>query len=61
MTQPTPEAVRRECDQWLTSLLGSPHLVDRWWQGPNAAFEMQTPEQVFQESPDRVRDYLRQF
>lgn len=59
-----PETVgemREQCDLWLLSLLGSRSLVERWWAGPNRAFGMQTPENVFLESPDRVRNYLRQF
>lgn len=50
-----------ECNRWLLALLGSKDLAERWWQGPNAAFGMQTPEQAFAESPQVVRNYLRKF
>jgi hypothetical protein len=50
-----------ECDQRLLALLGSSHLVERWWQTPNSEFGMVTPLQVWLEQPNEVLDYLRRF
>ena len=30
----------------LMSLLGDPQLVSAWWASPNAAFDMQCPQDV---------------
>jgi hypothetical protein len=47
----------------LFALLGSQELVNRWWESPNKAFDMKTPNEVWNSGEQqKVRDYLlRQF
>lgn len=49
---------RADLDEMLLGLLGSPQLVKRWWQSPNLAFDLQTPDQVWSNDPDQVRQYI---
>lgn len=46
------------CSQALQALLGSEVLVQRWWASQNAAFEGQTPWQVYRADPQLVCDYV---
>lgn len=32
----------------LLSLLGTQHLVDKWWESKNKAFEEKSPEEVWE-------------
>lgn len=48
-------------DQMLLALLGSPELVDTWWKSQNLAFELKTPEEMFDEDPMRVFGYIEGF
>lgn len=50
--------LKRRCYALLTALLGSQELVERWWVGPNKAFDMRHPIDVFEEDPHRVYNYL---
>jgi uncharacterized protein (DUF2384 family) len=54
----------RETYQQLLALLGNQTLVERWWRGPNRAFDMRSPEDVWNQNsqgPERVRKYIAQF
>lgn len=43
----------------LLSLLGSDQLVKAWWKSPNYAFDLKTPEILWQEGDQRkVVDYI---
>ena len=42
----------------LFSLLGSDELVERWWESPNKAFDMMTPDEMLDLNPDYVVKYL---
>jgi hypothetical protein len=53
------EKKRQQCDELLRSMVG-PELVATWWTSPNRAFDMQTPESVFDNNPDAVYSYLTQ-
>jgi len=55
------EQMRAECEDRLLALLGSEHLVERWWYSPNREFGMVNPQQVWLEEPQQVLDYLRRF
>ena len=44
----------------LLGLLGSSHLVDKWWASPNRAFEMDTPAYVYSQYPEHVAKYILQ-
>ena len=45
----------------LLGLLGREQLIHDWWNSPNRAFDMKTPEEVYQSGPQgrvQVRDYI---
>ena len=42
----------------LHALIGNKELVEQWWKGENKAFFPETPEQVFEHSPNVVYAYL---
>lgn len=52
------EFYKPKMDRILFALLGSDELVEKWWTGPNKAFEMKTPAEVFDITPDKVITYL---
>ena len=58
---PLEEQMHLECEDRLLALLGSLHLVERWWHTPNREFGMVNPWQVWLEQPQQVLDYLRRF
>jgi hypothetical protein len=37
------------------ALLGSEELVKRWWESPNYAFNLRTPNEVWNESKDSYK------
>jgi hypothetical protein len=43
---------------FLMALLGSEALVDAWWVCPNKAFEMDTPDYVYEQYPEHVVKYI---
>jgi hypothetical protein len=46
----------------LKALLGSDELVAKWWDSPNKAFREFTPQEMFDEAPSIVINYiLNQF
>jgi hypothetical protein len=45
-------------DEALMALVGTPELVNAWWSSPNKAFDMQTPEEVYDVDPNKVRNYI---
>ena len=55
--QDEKEFIRHRCNDLLQSMMGK-DLVAQWWTGPNRAFEMQTPETVFDKDHERVYAYI---
>lgn len=49
---------RERINYLLLSALGSAELVYQWWHSRNAAFEYSTPEEIWQEAPERVANYV---
>lgn len=47
----------------LLALLGSQDLVSRWWESRNKAFDMKTPNELWESGEqETIREYLiRQF
>jgi hypothetical protein len=45
-------------DGLLFAILGDQTLVERWWNGKNKAFDNEQPIKVFEQQPERVRDYI---
>lgn len=53
--------VKSDINQHLYAMLGRVELVDGWWHSPNKAFDMKTPNEIYQENKDgrkRVYDYV---
>lgn len=53
--------VKPELNRYLFALLGRAELIDQWWYSPNKAFDMKTPDQVYQtgkEGRDTVANYI---
>jgi hypothetical protein len=48
-------------DGLLFAIIGSQSLVSKWWKTPNPSFDLQTPEQMFNSDPERVRDHIFAF
>jgi hypothetical protein len=48
-------------DGLLFAIMGSQTLVSKWWTTPNPNFDMQTPENLFNTEPERVRDLIFSF
>ena len=49
---------RARCNALLVALIGNKELVEQWWSSENKAFFPETPEQVFEHSPNIVYAYL---
>lgn len=48
-----------KCNKLLEILFpGQIELQERWWLSPNRAFDNKTPEQMLDENPGRVVQYL---
>lgn len=48
---------RQKCEALVVALVGK-DLAVKWWQSPNKAFSMHTPEVIYKHAPDRVYQYL---
>lgn len=42
----------------LMSLLGSEELINTWWKSSNFAFDLMTPEEMWDKDPTRVMGYI---
>ena len=50
--------IKSNINQLLQPMLGRPELVDAWWDSKNKAFDMKTPEEVYQTGAEgRLRVY----
>lgn len=53
--------IKSDINHYLYAMIGRPELVDSWWHTPNKAFNMLTPNEVYQENEDgrkRVYTYV---
>ena len=55
------EKIRAALNECLMAMLGNEQLVNDWWKSPNKAFDMMTPNEVWEEDYDRVRSYVVGF
>ena len=56
--------IKSNVNQYLYAMIGKPELVDLWWDKPNKAFDMKTPNEVYQtgsEGRKMVYDYVVRF
>lgn len=42
----------------LFAIMGDEHLLEQWWNRPNVVFDQQTPLAMFEQNPERVRDWV---
>jgi len=56
-----PQEIKEECDYYLRGLLSSPNLINKWWTKPNNGFGGKIPEEVFEENPQAVLNYLIKY
>ena len=53
--------IKSNVNQYLYAMLAKSELVDLWWDKPNKAFDMKTPNEVYQtgsEGRKQVYDYV---
>ena len=53
--------IKSDINRYLFAMMGSPQLVDGWWDSPNKAFDMKTPDEIYQvdaEGRKRVYQYV---
>ncbi len=53
--------IKSDINRYLYAMIGSPQLVDGWWDSPNKAFDLKTPDEVYQtgaEGRKRVYEYV---
>lgn len=55
------KSTKEHLDQILFALLGKDDLVKKWWKSPNKAFDLKTPEEVFNVDQKAVITYLINF
>ena len=50
--------IKSDINRYLYAMMGSPQLVDGWWDSPNKAFDLKTPDEVYQTGAEgRLRVY----
>ena len=51
-------AMKKRCDALLFAMIGREDLCENWWNGPNIAFDLHHPADVFEKNPLRVYNYI---
>jgi len=49
--------MRQRCEIMILSLLGE-EISPKWWDSPNKAFELKTPNEVWSTDPESVYKYI---
>jgi hypothetical protein len=55
------DTIKAECDNMLKAMIGSDEFVKQWWNSSNMAFELKTPQELFESGRDgqsEVYSYL---
>lgn len=47
-----------ELEKTLLDMLGNPALVTLWWNTQNKAFHYATPKEIYEETPEKVVNYV---
>jgi len=42
----------------IKALVGSHELTIKWWNSPNKAFDLLTPQQMYTQDPNRLASYI---
>ena len=53
--------VKSDINRYLIGMIGRTELVDAWWDSPNKAFDLKTPDEIYQvdaEGRKRVYEYV---
>lgn len=50
--------LKARCNAYLLAMLGESN-VEKWWQSPNKAFDLQKPIDVFEKNPESVFKYVQ--
>lgn len=48
-------------NKYLYAMLGRQELIDQWWNSPNKAFDLKTPNEIYlsgEEGRKKVADYI---
>lgn len=54
----TPDPRRELCMTVLRKVIRTPKRIEKWWDRPNEAFKLKTPNEVWETTPHLVVDYL---
>lgn len=46
------------CNRLVLALVGNDHLVKQWWNNPNKAFHLRTPNEQWETDAEEVYNYL---
>lgn len=49
--------MRRRCEAMILSMVGAEMAPD-WWNSRNYAFDGSTPNEMFEQDPERVYSYI---
>ena len=49
---------KQEADAIVQRMVGSQEFALRWWDSPNYAFGLETPENTWRQDPNQVWQYL---
>ena len=53
----TTKKIRKNCELLAIALLGK-NTAKKWWESPNKAFDLNTPNQQWEIDPQSVYQYL---
>jgi hypothetical protein len=52
--------MRKRCEFLVIVMVGA-KMAPQWWNSPNKAFHMKTPEEEFYFNPERVYNYMMTY
>lgn len=52
------EEMKERVNEMLLAMLGSEHLVQRWWDSQNWHFKLEKPYIVWESDPEAVYSYV---
>lgn len=52
--------LKQRANALVKALVGSEQYVNKWWTGPNKAFDNKTPLDEWATNPRKVYEYLKQ-
>jgi len=58
MNDAEKEKLYKQVNTMLFAMIGSPELVDMWWNSQNFHFKLEKPSIVWEYDPQSVYDYV---